>query len=107
MSSRTLIGASVAIAVIAATAAISSPANAHDSRTSGQGSGWGAMGPGMMGQGMMGGGYGPGRGYGPGYTRGPDGSNRSVGPPPGYRGQRLCWKETDGRGDGHYEPCQE
>ena len=54
----------------------------------------------MMGPGY-GGGYGPGYGhmggYGPGYMMGPgygDGQ-RVYGRGNGYRGQRLCWNETD------------
>lgn len=78
-------------------------------------------GPGMMG------GYGPGNGYGPGYIMGPGyghgwmmgggygpgmmgyGSvyERGYGPGPRYRGDQLCWKETDSaRGYGYYQPCE-
>jgi hypothetical protein len=59
----------------------------------------GGYGPGyMMGPGY---GYGMMNGYGPGYMAGP-----SNGAEPGYRGQRLCWQETDAtRGYGRYVPC--
>lgn len=72
-------------------------------------------GPGMMG------GYGPGYGYGRGYMMGPGyGPGYMMGPGMmygygadedrayrrGYRGERLCWKETDSaRGYGYYAPC--
>jgi hypothetical protein len=75
-----------------------------------------AYGPGyMMGPGY-GGGYGPGYmmgpGYGGGYGRGymmgrGYGYDRGYQRGPGYRGQRLCWTETDSsRGYGYYAPCR-
>ena len=110
MSNRSLLGAGALVAIVIATSAISFSADAHSPGMPGQSYGWGMMGPGMMrgwgyGPGMMGG-YGPGYGHGPGYMMGPDGGYHNYGRAPGYRGQRLCWKETDGRNYGHYEPCR-
>ena len=76
----------------------------------------GMMGGYGLGYGMMGGygpGYGPGYGhrdgYGPGTMMGPgygDG-HRAYGRGPGYRGQRMCWNETDSdKSTGYYAPCQ-
>jgi hypothetical protein len=110
---RKLFFAAVLLAIGAAAMSIESPAQAQP------------YGPGMMGG--YGGGYGPGymmgpgygRGYGPGYRMGPGygygpgmmdygyaPDQRGYGPGRRYRGQRLCWKQTDSdHGYGYYAPC--
>lgn len=93
-----------ALAVTAIVAGIGMTAHAQPY----DGPGWmhGGYGPGY---GMMGG-YGPGGmhgGYGYGMMGGYYGDDeRGYGRGPGYRGERLCWKDTDAaRGYGYYAPC--
>jgi hypothetical protein len=112
------------LATLAATAvigAVAVQAQPYKSGTGGYGPGQGygpgyMMGPGYgpgMGQGygygMMNDGYGPGWMMGPGYGPGMMGygpGNRGIRNGPAYRGQRMCWKETDSsRNFGYYEAC--
>jgi hypothetical protein len=74
--------------------------------------GYGGYGYGMMGGYgpgyMMGPGYGPGYMMGPGYDRGDGYGSQEDGYQRGsrYRGQRLCWQESDSTpGGGYYVRC--
>ena len=74
-------------------------------QTYGPGTMYGRTQQGDYGPGYMMHGYGPGWMMGPGYGYGP-GMMYGYGPR-GYRGERLCWKETDAtRGFGYYAPCR-
>jgi hypothetical protein len=99
---KTLLAAFAALAVVAG---VSTAAHAQ----SYNGPGWmhGGYGPGY---GMMGG-YGPGwmhGGYGYGMMGGRYGDeDRGYRRGRGYRGERLCWKDTDSaRGFGYYAQCE-
>lgn len=93
---KTLFAALAAIAVVAGIGVVAHAQPYY-------GPGWMHGGYGMMGD------YGPGwhRGYGYGMMGGPYGDeDRGYGRGPGYRGDRLCWKDTDSaRGYGYYAPC--
>ena len=98
--------------VLAATAAIGTAAKAQPYYGPGM---MGGYGPGGYGYGMMGpgygGGYGPGYGqrgdYGPGYMMGPGYGDGRYQRGNGYRGERMCWHETDSdKGTGYYAPCR-
>jgi len=96
---KTLLAAVAALAVAAAIGVV-----AHAQPYYGPGWMHGGYGYGMMG------GYGPGwmhGGYGYGMMGGPSSDgDRGYGRGPRYRGERLCWKETDSsRGYGYYAPC--
>lgn len=103
-----LVSTAALAGLIAATAVIGTAAKAQPYYGPGMMGGYGGgYGPGYDHMGGYGpgyghmGGYGPGTMMGPGYGYGP----RGYGNGEGYRGKRLCWRETEA-GGGYYAPCK-